>query len=416
MGELLDFKDQGNFDFFKFSSRKSSDQEFQRSLKSKCEHVLEYAHETVQDMCLLGYHLKELKESGKWQWVFNPETGYCFDGGSFGEFCAYAFSFSRTRTSDLLRISKFVQISGTKNGFLPEKYKGYNTSQLVELSSVEDGRLHYFNPDMKVEEMRLLKRYFEWGSYWDERREAEKNGEDFNALERAKAWKEREDRKKNPQPLVEVLEGQITLADVEEREDIEEDFTEETVEDIPEESEEDMIENPTSDFADDCQEDNDEEEREIFDTECDDFDSWLEKQPEGTFVQGGGLDSDFIEDQMPLLAHDEEVQKNPTSDLAEESEAEKYRFGARAYVRDFLSDYKAWAGRCGHFFLSPCYCYSLRNGAVIYAMTYDSYIDFVENMTTKRVIYFLQEKGKSGAIELSKEQFERWCSEHKQEL
>lgn len=27
----------------------------------------------------------------------------------------------------------------------------------------------------------------------------------------------------------------------------------------------------------------------------DDFDTWLENQPEGTFVQGGGLDGDFSE-------------------------------------------------------------------------------------------------------------------------
>lgn len=26
-----------------------------------------------------------------------------------------------------------------------------------------------------------------------------------------------------------------------------------------------------------------------------DFDTWLESQPEGTFVQGGGLDGDFSE-------------------------------------------------------------------------------------------------------------------------
>ena len=118
----------------------------------------------------------------------------------------------------------------------------------------------------------------------------------------------------------------------------------------------------------------------------------------------------------------DETQEDMRADMktieqeAEESVSGKYCFGARAHVRNFISDYQAWPGRCGHFFLSPCWCYSLKNGAVIYAMTYDSFVDFSENITTKRVLYFLQEKGSKNAIELSKEQFERWCSEHKQEL
>ena len=117
----------------------------------------------------------------------------------------------------------------------------------------------------------------------------------------------------------------------------------------------------------------------------------------------------------------DEAQEDMRADMetieqeAEESVSGKYCFGARAHVRNFISDYQAWPGRCGHFFLSPCWCYSLKNGAVIYAMTYDSFVDFSENITTKRVLYFLQEKG-SKTIEISKEQFERWCSEHKQEL
>ena len=251
MGDLLDFKDRGNFDFFKFSSYYGDQQRFKSVLKADCEKVLEYTHKTMQDMCMLGYQLKELKESGRWQWVKNPETGYCFEGGEFAEFSNYAFGFSKTKTSDLLRISKFVQKDSSNQVFLGERYTKYNTSQLVELASVEDGERHHFNPEMTVEEMRLVKRYMEWGPYWNELKKALEDGEEFDALAYAQAWKAREEEKKNkPQLPAGVLPGQTSIEDFTEIESVEQDDDDELEEELSEEEE-----NPTSDLADTCERD-----------------------------------------------------------------------------------------------------------------------------------------------------------------
>ena len=73
--ELLDFVDRDNFDFFRFSVLMKNE-ERKDTFKRKCEKVLELAHATVQDMCILGYHLKELKESGTWESVFDPVSTY----------------------------------------------------------------------------------------------------------------------------------------------------------------------------------------------------------------------------------------------------------------------------------------------------------------------------------------------------
>ncbi len=504
MGELLDFKDQGNFDFFEFGATCKHDEERKRSFKRKCESVLEYAHATVQDMCLLGFHLKELKESKTWEHVRNTETGYFFAEGEFAAFCEYAFGFSKTKTSDFLRISQFVKISGTKNGFLPEQYHGYNTSQLVELASVKDGVRHYFKPEMPVSEIRLVKQYIDSGALWDDNMAARRNGVKFDALESAKAWKENKGKKEAPAPSLspDVIPGQVNI----------------------EELGEEVFENPTSDLAEACESEISEEKRESVINSILLFSPWrdkkkriYEKYKENTSMYGfldfikeeyrdtgcctsegwkmsanskgfvisclcagepefflaweqiasrivslincgeyytedderienarkaahdAGIpfseksaDEDFdpyvfdgsmsVEDYNLMHEHMQEDKQgfanieNPTSDLAEDCGTEKYSFGARAHVREFLSNFEKWPLRCGCVFFNPSYYYALKNGAFIYAFSYNSFVNVQERTTEKRVTYLLQEKGDLNAVEISKEQFERYCAENKQEL
>ena len=154
--ELLDFVPRPNFEFLQFGS--VVPEERKQGFFADCERILEYAHETVKDMCLLGYRLKELKCSATWQYVTDPETGrkYCYD--NFAEFCGYAFGFSKTKVSNLLAIAEFVKLNGENVDFIDKKYAGYNTSQLIELSSVYEYNRSWFSPLQTVSEMRLIKK------------------------------------------------------------------------------------------------------------------------------------------------------------------------------------------------------------------------------------------------------------------
>lgn len=233
--ELLDFVDRGNFDFFKFSTAGDSTSEERDLLKSKCQHVLEYAHATVQDMCLLGFNLSELKRSRAWQDVINPESGYAFLNHSFEEFCKHAFGFSETRTSNFLRIAQFVKISGSDTvDFIEKGYEKYNTSQLIELAAVPPQSRKFFNPDMSVKDMRAAKNYIKMGSFFEDHRE-----KNFDLMQGMKAWEERKAEKERQKQDENdgQIPGQMSLENLENLTKVfEEDAQEKT---------------PTSDLAED---------------------------------------------------------------------------------------------------------------------------------------------------------------------
>lgn len=153
--ELIEFKDRANFDFLRF--RYAQDYE-QRELKADCERVAQYARDTVKDLCLLGLRLKEMKAAEQWREVVD-ETGTPFSYAGFEEFCKYAFGFSQTKVSNLVRIAEFVQVKGDSVNFIERQYAGYSMSQLVELASVPKESRKYFNADMTVDDMRAVKIY-----------------------------------------------------------------------------------------------------------------------------------------------------------------------------------------------------------------------------------------------------------------
>lgn len=242
--ELLDFTNRENFDFLNFSYGghqvlKSEDKD---SLRLSCEGVLHYAHATVQDMCLLGVRLRELKNAGTWMYVLHPQSNTAFFNYSFEDFCAYAFGFSKTRTSNLLRISKFVKLNGDTVNFIEKKYSKYNTSQLIELAAVANDDLKYFSPEMSVSDMRYAKNYIKWGDFFEQHRK-----DDFDIMIAARNWEERQNEKK---PTKGVIPGQIVLEEIEELEESDELTKEiELIEEL-----EENIENSTLQ-ADEVQED-----------------------------------------------------------------------------------------------------------------------------------------------------------------
>ena len=142
-----------------------------------------------------------------------------------------------------------------------------------------------------------------------------------------------------------------------------------------------------------------------------DFDTWLENQPEGTFVQGGGLDNDYKPSApvqtfgLPTCAETE-----PTA----EPEKPKYNFSTRAGVREFLSDYENWIFWGAQLYFPKTYRYSFKNGKQIYAL-----VRRVYGADCKAVALFpmfMISNNDWELTEISQNNFEKYCAEHKDEL
>lgn len=385
--ELLDFTARDNFNFFKFSVL-VKDEEEKTVLKRQCESVLEYAHATVQDMCLLGWQLKELKESKTWESVFEPKSGYCFSNFSFQAFCEYAFGFSKTRTSNLLRIAEFVKIGGTKgNGFIDERYAGYNTSQLVELAPVVKEDRRFFSAEMSVEDMRYAKNYMKWGDFWERKREP-----NFDIMTAAKEWEEKEEAKKQSKAasLPGVLPGQVTVEEVYERD-------------------------PTSDLASDGDEDEDWQ-------VCGwlDLDEYDEEDEAYEDMQG---EMQTIEEESERsIAFAEPDVPPPIDVLAETEEPPKYDFSSRDKIREFLYGYQSWGKSWELFGVLKVYSHHWKNGMRIYAVEYgmQSSMEQTEATTVVRYFWKMPDLWKmplgTQAFEIAKEQLWKYIAAHKDEL
>ncbi len=206
--ELIEFKDRANFDFLRFRYAQEYEQ---KELKADCERVAQYARDTVKDFCLLGLRLKEMKAAEQWREVVD-ETGTPFSYAGFEEFCKYAFGFSQTKVSNLVRIAEFVQVKGDSVNFIERKYAGYSMSQLVELASVPKENRKYFNSAMTVDVMRAVKNYMRdsVGFTYMEDSEADRileKAKKFRAEENAKRAEQKERRRQ-------IMRGEVGAKEI----------------------------------------------------------------------------------------------------------------------------------------------------------------------------------------------------------
>lgn len=320
--ELLDFKSQKNFEFFKMCSLAKRDSK--ERLQSDCQRVLEYAHATVKDMCLLAAQLYELKEKEEWGFVINPETGLAFWNYNFDDFCAYAFGFSKTKTSNLLRISQFVNLHGENRGEIEAGYADYNTSQLVELAAVPPSHRVYFSPDMSVSDMRLAKDYVKNSTEFLE----EKKKVGFDLLTKAQEWR---DQGKKSTPAVEILDGQVMLTEIEDLTENEDDQREEI-------EYGESLSNPTSDFDEVGEEvDQSDQSAPMSDEEV------LENEDTPSDDEYDEADESYEDMQKEMQTIEEDSEKSiVAADPAPREEVKQYKFETRDDIRHFLEDYKNW--------------------------------------------------------------------------
>ena len=154
----------------------------------------------------------------------------------------------------------------------------------------------------------------------------------------------------------------------------------------------------------------------------------------------GDMDEDFnpyvydgnmsVEDYKLMHQHmdeDRAVQTFGLQDTAEaktenpEPKKEKptYNFTTRAGVRAFLADYKNWkkySKSWNSIFFKNVYGYTFKNRKYIMACerTVFEGADFDINITVIQPVYYLSNN--YGIVEISKNQFEQYCAEHKDEL
>ena len=272
--ELLDFSGRSNFDFFRFSGDCQAEQ-----LKRDCEDVMHVAYATVQNLCELGVRLKVIKESGRWHHVVDPATGDRFLYSSFAKFCKYAFGFSPTRTSNLLSLSEFLMMK--KDGtvaFLNDKYKEYKTSALIEIAPVNMWERRFFDKNMTVDEIRLVKKYMKTEEYRLNRMQISDARE---MLDAAQEWEENETL---PKWKKAQLPGQVEIS-----------------EEVLDDTEKWGYENPTSDFCE------------------------VEAPQEGV-DEPASASQDFVEE---------------IAQVVEQAQV-RYEFAVRAKVRQFIADYRTW--------------------------------------------------------------------------
>ena len=370
--ELLDFVDRGNFDFFKFSTAGDSTHEERDLLKSKCQHVLEYAHAAKQDMCLLGFNLMELKRNKAWQDVINPKTGCTFFNHSFADFCDHAFGLSETRTSNFLRIAQFVKISGDNVDFIEPQYAKYNTSQLVELAAVYPESRKFFNPDMTVKDMRAAKNYMKMGSFYKDR-----TAPNFDLMQGMKAWEERkaeiESQKQDENNG--QIPGQMSL------ENLQEVFEEDAQE-----------KNSTSDLAEDGGEDLIEDVQPVM--------------PEPTSWETEEVEEETEDELFEMDSHVQPAREKEQDDVAE-------TLTSRDKVRNFLNSYEDWFDVSTYFFKS--YVHYWKNGAAVFAVESIARAN-MESEPTTVVRYYWRRNEEERAFEISKDEIWKYIVEHKGEL
>ena len=207
-GELLDFTISSTL-FFADSVSDAKKTLLTESLQA----IRAQGHVVVRDFCVLGQRLKELRDGGLWRNVLDA-NGQRYDADSFYAFCEDVLGFSKTKTQNMISLSSFVRYKdGDKEEveFIDPEYAKYNTSQLVELSSVPSWERKYYAPSFSVKDMRLVKAFTKYngGSYTAE-----------EMLERARADAAKKDALKNrieeesntPEPTAQsgsVLKDQI---------------------------------------------------------------------------------------------------------------------------------------------------------------------------------------------------------------
>lgn len=151
--ELLDYS--GKTFSFVYADFVRAEQKI--TFERDCEGIRDSAKKVVADFCVLGKRLALLKASNAWQNVLD-QNGERFGVDNFTDFCYYVFGFSPTKTSNFLGLAQFV-IDKDGETVLDEKYEGFSTSKLIELSSTYAFQRDYFLPTWTVKEIRLVKNY-----------------------------------------------------------------------------------------------------------------------------------------------------------------------------------------------------------------------------------------------------------------
>lgn len=362
--EMMDFTPQKNFDFFEY--RYEPQALAKQTFLSDCQKVLESAHKTFLETLNLGARMAKLKASGAWKEVINPDTGMTFLYESFEAFSKYAFGFGKTRTSNLLSLSEFVELDEENDTviFREAKYREMNMSQLIELAPLPEFKRQYFTSKIPVAEMRTCKKYIESNDF-----SQEKDEDDFDLRTNAKRWVEEQERKK------EEDEEERICAEV--KSEIEEARRKAHDAGIP--------------FSD-----------KPWGGEEDDF---------NPYVFDGSMTVEDYDKMHELL----EADKVKNSDVGIFG-LKKDCFSAREKVRRFLAKFSEWEEiECNQFF-EKAYRFRFANGITLYASTCKTCVVADDLKDKEMVFFFLYVGAGRQPIKISKLKLEIWLKANEREL
>ena len=96
----------------------------------------------------------------------------------------------------------------------------------------------------------------------------------------------------------------------------------------------------------------------------------------------------------------------------------KYNLRSRDGAREFLADYKNWRQTLGCIviFGSNVWNYTFENGVKISAYERQVFVGNEFDETEIRVMFFLNQNDGQGEVEISQNQFEKYCALMKGEL
>lgn len=143
-----------------------------------------------------------------------------------------------------------------------------------------------------------------------------------------------------------------------------------------------------------------------------------EEEEEPEYIQDGGTDTDDYDELDEAQADMQTIEEESERSLPPVEEKTRYNFYTRTGVRAFLKDCLDWKKiDCSSPFIG-CYCYTLKNKRRIYVYVQRTAnkdgIDYTYGVIHR---YFFDLPQYSNVpVEITKEQFEEYCAEHKDEL
>ena len=126
-------------------------------LNIRVERIYQLAHRVVRSFVEIGQALLEIQQAQSFAMVRNKREDYV----SIEDFSYKVFGFSKSTTYNLINVAKRF----SSGGEILSRYQDYSYSKLVQFLPLNDGQIQKFTPEVKVEEIKELRKGWEKYGY-----------------------------------------------------------------------------------------------------------------------------------------------------------------------------------------------------------------------------------------------------------